>query len=197
MPQSASPIPAPELSFVRSMTDTDGKWILHGEYSIWSGARKPGEAPYLIHEWRDNGVLPIPPAATHAVMHRIPAGTPFEVTHLFGFWIEVDVDTVWIDAPGAGGQHYALIVGGAQGKPGEAACLWVCPKCAVRFASAEFAVPHQRFERFLEFAQDRMRAFNAQPQLRTCPGCGTVHPPSYGFDRNLDSDEERQARQAP
>lgn len=196
MPQNASAIPAPELSFVRSMADTEGKWVLHGEYSIWSGAQKPGEAPYLLHEWRENGVLPILRAETHPIMHRIPAGTPFEVAHLFGFWIVIDVDTVWIDAAGEAGHNYALLVGGAQGKPGDAACLWVCPKCAAQFARGAFAVPRQRFERFLEFAQERVRAFNADLQLRTCPRCGAVHPPSYGFDAKLDSDDERQARHA-
>jgi rubredoxin len=197
MASNNSAIPAPELSFVRSMADTEGKWVLHGDYSIWSGAQKPGEPPYLLNEWRDNGVLPIPPATSHPIMHRIPAGTPFEVARLFGFWLVVDVDTVWIDAAGVGGQHYALIVGGTQGKPGEAACLWVCPKCAALFARETFAVPRQRFERFLDFAEARVRAFNADPQRRACPSCGAVHPPSYGFNAKLDSDEERQARQAP
>ncbi|HXQ49943.1 MAG TPA: hypothetical protein VN802_02515 [Stellaceae bacterium] len=193
----ASDIPAPELSFVRSMADTGGKWVLHGEYSIWSGPQKPGKAAYFLHHWQDDGVLPIPRAASRPVMHRIPAGTPFEVAHLFGFWIVVDVDTVWIDAPGADGHNYALIVGGAQGKPGEATCLWICPKCAGRMAGASFAVPRQHFERFLEFAEGRVRLFNAQTLMRTCPRCGAVHPPSYGFDASLDGDQEREARQAP
>jgi hypothetical protein len=190
-------IPAPELSFVRSMADTDGKWVLHGDYSIWSSAQKPDGPPYRLHEWREDGVVPIPPATSHPILHRIAAGTPFEVAHLFGYWIAVDVDTVWIDAAGDGGQHYALIVGGTQGKPGEASCLWVCPKCATLFARESFAIPRQRLERFLDFAQTRLRAFNADPQRRTCPRCAAVHPASYGFDTTLDSAEERQARLAP
>jgi hypothetical protein len=190
-------IPSVELSFVRSMLDTDGKWVLHGEYSIWSGGQKPGEPAYLLLERHETGVLPIPHAETHPIMHRIAAGTPFAVMHLFGFWVAIDVDTVWLDALGEAGHHYALMVGGAQGKPGQAACLFVCPKCAASFARAEFAVPRQRFERFLDFAEARVRAFNADMTLRACPSCGTVHPPSYGFDQALDGDTERQARQAP
>jgi hypothetical protein len=190
-------VPAPELSFVRSMADTGGQWLLHGEYSIWSGTQEPGAAPYRLHQWHEGGVLPIPPAASRPIMHRIPAGTPFQVAHLFGFWIVVDVDTVWIDAPGADGHHHALIVGGTLGKPGEALCLWVCPKCAAQFSSTPFSVPRQRFERYLEFADGRVRAFNADARLRTCPQCGAVHPPSYGFDAALDGAEEKRARQAP
>jgi len=196
MSPAETAVPPVELSFIRSMRDTDGKWVLHGEYSIWSGGQRPDGPPYLLHEWREDGVLPIPRAETHPVMHRIAAGTPFEVAHLFGFWIAVDVDTVWIDALSDGGHHYALIVGGTLGKPGQAACLWVCPKCAAPIARAEFAVPRQRFERFLDFAQERVRAFNADPRLRTCERCGTVHPPSYGFDPALDTDNESKARHA-
>ena len=59
------------------------------------------------------------------------------------------------------------------------------------FARESFAVPRQRLERFLDFAQGRVRAFNADRQRRTCPRCGAVHPPSYGFDAKLDSDDER------
>jgi hypothetical protein len=197
MPPDQSAVPPVELSFVRSMLDTDGKWVLHGEYSIWSGGPRPGEPAYLLHELHENGVLAIPRAQTHPIMHRIAAGTPFEVAHLFGFWISVDVDTVWLDALDEGGHQYALIVGGTQGKPGRAACLWVCPKCAVAFARAEFALPSQRFERFLEFAQGRVRAFNADVKLRTCPRCGNVHPSSYGFDPTLDTEDDKKARQAP
>jgi hypothetical protein len=186
-------IPAPELSFVRSMAETGGQWVLRGDYSIWTGGQK-GDAPYRLHQWQEGGVLPIPAAAERPVMHRIDAGTPFEVAHLFGFWIAVDVDTVWIDAPANDGHHYSLIVGGTVGKPGAASCLWVCPRCAAQLARAEFAVPRQHFERFLEFAETRVAAFNAGAALRTCKACGTVHPPSYGFDESRDGDAERRAR---
>lgn len=195
-PESASGIPAPFMSFVRPMAATDGRWELRGEYSIWSGARKADEPFYLLHEWRAPGVLPLRRQSARPLMHRIVAGTPFEVAHLFGFWIAVDVDTVWIDAasPG-GGQICSLIVGGTVGKPGEASCAWVCPKCATLFGRESFAVPHQRFERFLDFAQDRVRVFNGDPQRRTCPQCGVIHPVSYGFHTALDTDPERKARE--
>jgi hypothetical protein len=197
MAVNASDIPATELSFTRFMTDTEGRWEQHGEYAIWSGAPTPGDPPFVLHEWHDNRVLRIPRAAAHPVLHRIAGGVPFEVAHLFGFWMSVDVDTAWVDHDGPDGQRCALMVGGAKGKPGEAQCLWICPKCGAPFERASFTIPHQRLERFLDFAQERVRAFNADAGLRTCPGCGAVHPPSYGFYAERDGDDERAARRAP
>jgi hypothetical protein len=195
-PTDAAAIPAPELSFVRSMADTGGAWQLHGEYSIWSGARLKDEAPYCLHEWHDRRVLPIPLSKTRPVLHCIAAGTPFEVAHLFGFWIVADVDTVWVDAASGEGQRCGLILGGAKGKPGDAACFWVCPRCGGLMARQSFAVPHQRFERFLDFAETQVRAFNADAALRACAECGAAHPPSYGFRAALDGEVERAARAA-
>ena len=42
----------------------------------------------------------------------------------------------------------------------------------------------------------RVRAFNADAQLRICPNCGAVHPPIYGFHAEADTPEERAAREA-
>jgi len=194
MAESATEIPSPLLSFARAMGDTDGKWQLRGEYAIWAGSRKEDE-PYLLHEWRDKRVVPIRRSSARPVMHRILGGVPFEVAHLFGFWITVDVDTVWIDAGEDAKRCAALIVGGTKGKPAKAECGWVCPKCGEIFNRAVFAIPHQHFERFLDFADERVRAFNADAALRKCPQCNAIHPPSYGFDAHRDGDIERTARQ--
>jgi hypothetical protein len=129
-------------------------------------------------------------------MHRIIGGTPFVVAHLFGFWITVDVDAVWIDAGDHANQYCALVVGGTKGKPEKADCAWVCPKCGDVFSGSSFTVPHQHFERFLDFAQERVHAFNLDPKLRQCPACGSLHPVSYGFYVQRDTNEERKAREA-
>jgi hypothetical protein len=192
---TAGALATPVLSFVRSMTETNGRWELRGEYAIWCGRRDPGMEPWLLHEKRDNGVLAVPRDPTRPLLHRVAAGTAFEVAHLFGFWITTDVDTVWVDAAGGDDQCSALIVGGSKDKPGEASCAWVCPKCAALFAVSSFAIPRQRFERFIDYAQDRVRAFNAEATRRTCPQCGNVHPISYGFDERIDTAVERLARQ--
>jgi rubredoxin len=189
-----SMIPAPELSFFLSMSETSSRWERHGDYSIWCGGSAPGSAVYVLNEWRDDRFLAVPRRGAHPVMHRIAAGTPFEVERLFGFWMSLDVDSVWIDTSVSGGQRCALVVGGSKGKPSDAACLWVCPKCGAPFARDSFAIARQRLERFLEFAQERVRAFNADAQVRTCPSCAAVHPPSYGFYMDADGEAERAAR---
>jgi hypothetical protein len=190
----AAAVRGPVLSFVRSMAETDGRWELRGEYAIWCGRRAPDDAPFLLHERCEGGVRPIRRCDSHPLLHRIVAGTAFEVAHLFGFWIATDVDTVWVDAPGHGDQYCALIVGGTRDKPAQASCGWVCPRCAAHFAAASFAIPRQRFERFIAFAQDQVREFNADATRRTCPDCSNVHPLSYGFYQDLDTADERQAR---
>ena len=73
--ENVDQLPAPVLSFVRSMAETAGKWELQGDYSIWSGGRPTGTSPYLLHELCDKGVVPIRRPTTRPVMHRIPAGT--------------------------------------------------------------------------------------------------------------------------
>jgi hypothetical protein len=190
----SSAIPAPELSFFQSMGETSRRWERHGDYSIWCGAPALGSAVYVFNEWRDHRVLTVPRRNAHSVMHRIAAGTPFEVEHLFGFWMILDVDSVWIDTSVFGGQRCALVVGGTKGKPAEAACLWICPKCGAPFARASFAIPRQRLERFLAFAQERVRIFNADERVRTCPSCAAVHPPSYGYYTEDDGEAEQAAR---
>ena len=40
----------------------------------------------------------------------------------------------------------------------------------------------------------RVRDFNADAKLRTCPKCSAVHPPSYGFFAAQDTVEEHAAR---
>ena len=187
---------APELSFVVRMSDPDVRWQRHGDYAIWCGSRKADESAYVLHEWSDNGVLPIPHRTERPIVHRIVQGTPYHVSHLFGFWIEHDVDAVWLEAPGAGATSYTLMVGGTSGKAAETASLFVCPKCAAPFGRETVDTARQGYAHFIEVAAGRVRAFNADPKLRTCPKCGAVHPPIYGFYANTDTAEERAARQA-
>lgn len=176
------------------MGDTPSRWERHGDYSIWCGGSASGSAVYVLNEWRDNRVLAVPRRDAHPVMHRIAAGTPFEVERLFGFWMSLDVDSVWIDTSVSGRQRCALVVGGTKGKPADAACLWICPKCGTPLARSSFAIERQRFERFLGFAQDRVRMFNADERVRRCPSCAAVHPPSYGFYMEEDGEAEQAAR---
>jgi predicted RNA-binding Zn-ribbon protein involved in translation (DUF1610 family) len=189
-------VAGPELSYTRRMEDAPSGWRRRGDYAIWGGSRKLDESPYVLHEWCDRGVIPIPHRTGRPILHRIAQGTPYHVSGLFGFWIEHDVDATWLEAPAQGGSHYALLVGGSSGKPANTASLFVCPKCAAAFGREVVSIARQGFSAFLKTALRRVREFNADPALRTCPKCGAVHPPTYGFYAEKDDAVERAARLA-
>ena len=194
-PARTAAIQAPELSYTRRMAEAPTGWQQRGDYAIWGGNRTAEEAPYVLHEWCAEGVIPIPHRTGRPIMHRIAKGTPYHVNRLFGFWIEHDVDAIWLEAPAEGSSHYTLMVGGTTGTPSNTASLFVCPKCAAQFGRESALITHQRYSVFLNSTLHRVRAFNADTELRTCPKCGGVHPPTYGFYANDDTAQERSARE--
>nr|ART40448.1 K791 [uncultured bacterium] len=187
---------APELSFVKRMSETDSRWQRHGDYAIWTGNRRLDEPGYVLHEWSEKGVVPIPHRRPSPVLHRIAGGTPYHVSHLFGFWITHDVDAVWLETVKDGASYYALMVGGTSGKPAKTDSSFVCPKCAASFGRETFDTARQGYEQFLTHARERVRAFNGDAALRTCPKCKAVHPPTYAFYAEADTADERTARLA-
>ncbi|MGH7034617.1 MAG: hypothetical protein ACREFL_12875 [Stellaceae bacterium] len=186
----------PELAFDFDVTEPTGPWIRRGNHALWLATRPSGELPYLLHEWCEQGVRPFPSSAAKPVFHRIPEGTPYHISHLFGFWMANDVDAMLLTVPRGPVTHLMLVVGGRTGKPAEASALHVCPRCAARFGEAKFSEVQSGYERFLGFALSRVRAFNADERLRACPRCGAVHPPTYGFHHEADTPQERAAREA-
>ncbi len=183
----------PELSFDIDVTASDGTWIRRGNHAIWRGSRAAGATPYLLHEWTERGVRPFPLRDDKPVLHRVPAGTPYHIARLFGFWVVNDVDAMLLTAKRDDTTYHMLVVGGLTEGLREAACLFVCPKCAARFGEEKFAFRGD-YEGFIAFASKRVRAFNADAALRTCPRCGHVHPPIYGFHADADTPDERAAR---
>lgn len=184
----------PSLSFHLPISGNDGRWERKGDYVLWGGSRKLTEPSYALHEWVEKGVLLIPTRSEPSLVHRIPAGQPYHVSHLFGFWIINDCDAIWIEVNRQEASYYTLMVGGVSGKPADSTCLWICPKCASRFGAETIDVG--AYEGFLEFGLRRVRAFNADPALRTCPRCRAIHPLTYGFHMEADTPEERAAREA-
>jgi len=185
----------PVLSTGFLLGHTDGRWGQCGQYIIWGGKRDDDEPPYLMHEWIGQGVVPIPARRQPTLFHRVPAGRPYHVARLFGFWIVNDCDALWFESTRGDATYYALMIGGVSGKPEIASCLWVCPKCAARFNEGSVEVLGQ-YDKFLRVALERVRAFNGSQALRTCPRCAAVHAPVYGFYEADDTAEERAARQA-
>ena len=186
----------PELGFDFDVTSPTGPWIRRGHHALWRATRGADLPPYVLHEWCDRGVRPFPSREAKPVFHRIPEGTPYHIAHLFGFWIVNDVDAMLLTVPRGLITQFMLVVGGRTGKPAEARYLNVCPKCAARFGEASFAEVQSGYERFLDFALTRVRAFNSDAQLRTCPNCGAVHPLIYGFYEEADTTQERAARES-
>jgi hypothetical protein len=186
----------PELSFDIDVTASDGTWIRRGNHAIWRGSRAAGETPYLLHEWTERGVRPFPLRDDKPVLHRVPAGTPYHIAHLFGFWVVNDVDAMLLTAKRDGTTYHMLVVGGRTQGFAAASCLFVCPKCAARFGEQKGPAMGGSYQPFIDFALKRVRAVNADAALRTCPRCGAAHPPIYGFHAEADTPDERAARDA-
>jgi hypothetical protein len=105
-----------------------------------------------------------------------------------------DIDAMLLTVKRGETIHHMLTVGGRTGRPAAASVLFVCPKCATKFGEETFAEVQSGYERFIEFALKKVRAFNADAKLRTCPKCGAVHPTIYGFHEKADTPAESAAR---
>jgi len=185
----------PTLSFDVDVTAGDGRWARKGHHAIWSGRREANEPPYVLHEWTERGVRPFLRRDDNAHLRRVPAGTPYHIARLFGFWVINDVDALLLSAKRGETDYYMLVIGGRSDGLRHATCLFVCPKCAARFGEEGFEL-RGKYEDFIAFASKRVRAFNAEASQRTCPKCGHVHPPTYGFDAEADTAEEHAGRVA-
>jgi hypothetical protein len=184
----------PELAFDFDITAPTGTWIRRGHHALWRTTRLADEPQYILHEWTDKGVRPFPRLDGKPSFQRIPEGTPYHISHLFGFWIVNDVDAMLLTVRAGTQTHHMLVVGGRTGRPAEATCLHVCPKCAARFGEERFAAVQSGYERFLDFCLTHVRAFNADESLRTCPKCRAMLPLTYGFHEEADTPEEHMAR---
>lgn len=182
-------IPSPDMSHARIFAEHRSKWEVRGQYAIWTGSRAPGEARYRLLERLGRKVAPIEWPNGGAVMHRIAADREFMVENLAGYWLRLDVDSIWIEAPSSGGQYCMLIIGGSTGKPDAANVGWVCPKCGSSLAFKAFGRPLRDFPTFLTSADKWVDEFNSKPEARTCQECGTVHPESQklAHDNALES----------
>ena len=181
---SESRIPSPDMSFARLFGDNRSKWGVRGQYAIWTGSRALDEERYCLLERVDRGVLRMQRESGASMMHRIPAETEFTIENLMGYWLKLDVDSIWFDIPSPAGQYCLLVVGGCTDKPSFASVGWVCPKCASSMASKAFDRPLRDFESFLKAADKCVEAFNSDVELRTCHDCGGEHPKSYGLVRD-------------
>ncbi len=170
-----------------------GAWAASGDHHIWHGRFAPDHPALEVWEWREAGIVRLPLADN--ALNMIPAGTPFHIEHLFGFWRVSAADTNWVRSVQADGVYYVMLVGGLNGADVAEEAAWFCPGCGgelVRHRLARGGDP----ARYWHAQLDRVRAFNADNGARTCRSCGTVHPAVYGFDPASDTADEARARRA-
>jgi hypothetical protein len=168
----------------------DGDWQEASRYHIWT-KKYPLDAPALsLLERHTQGVARVPEQSR--VMHRVAAGTPYHIEHLFGFWHTTANDTVFLRTEIDGSVIYTLIV--ATTKIGIEKMEWYCPKCDHRAHGAEFQGRRYGLRAFWKHTTEEARAFNASAAT-ACANCGHVHPSAYGFDYRADNDDERKGRE--
>jgi len=169
----------------------DGSWQEASRYQIWTRKAALADPALSVLERRDGKVLRVPERSR--VMHRIPGGVPHHIEHLFGFWRTTAADTVFIRAEMDDEVYYTLIVATTGRDVGTETVAWYCPKCGAELQSAAFPAARFGLRAFWNHALEQARAFNAAA-ARTCAGCGTTHPHAYGFDAQVDRDDEREGR---
>jgi hypothetical protein len=169
-----------------------GQWLATVDYIVWSGYFEDADPPLSIWELYEGGAVRIP--ERDDLMHVIPGGTPYHIEHLFGYWRICDADMVYFRTRQEGQVYYLLVAGGRPGNYTHDTLLWVCPKCAARFNRHEFETGKVAWKRFWDAELDRVRAFNDDAALRTCPDCAHLHPPGYGFYPSSDNAAEAEAR---
>ncbi len=186
--------PVLSLNFPLRTPDTPpGAWAASGDHHVWRGRFAPGHPPLEVWEWHEAGIVRLPLAAN--ALNMIPAGTPFHIEHLFGFWRVSAADVNWVRTVQEDGVYYLMLVGGLNGADVAEETVWFCPGCGaelVRHRQARGGDP----ESYWRTQLDRVRAFNADARARTCRSCGTVHPTVYGFDPASDTAAEASARRA-
>ena len=186
---------APILHYDIPLKPPDGgfnRWQASVDYIVWSGCW-PKDAPGLtIWELVEGGAVRIPEQDN--LMHVIRGGTPHHIEHLFGYWRVCDADIIYFRTVQRDEVYYLLVTGGKPGSYKTDALLWVCPKCATQMNRQDFLTGKAGWKRFWDAELDRVRTFNADESLRTCPGCGFVHPAGYGFYPTEDDPVEADAR---
>lgn len=170
----------------------DGTWQEPSRYQVWTNRYRLTEPPLSIIERRERSVFRVPEAVR--VMHRIPAFTPYHVEHFFGFWRTTGSDTIFIRAEVEEFAYYTFIIGTHSTGFGPETIAWFCPNCGAELRSLTFDLKRVGLKRFLASALNAVREFNASPAVRTCEGCGNVHPYAYGMYEQRDEAIERKGR---
>jgi len=167
----------------------EGEWQAASRYHVWTRKFPLNAAPLSLLERHAGDIARVPEQPR--VMHRVPAGTPYHVEHLFGFWHKSSNDTLFLRTEIGDAVDYTMIV--ATTKIGVETIAWYCPKCGTALGTVDFQARRFGLRAFWKQTTDRAREFNALAE-RTCAQCGHLHPATYGFNERTDTEEERQGR---
>jgi hypothetical protein len=180
------PIPEPVMQYHVPFADVLGHaaagcepWRAYGQHQLWIGRYPPGAPPLYVQELRPQGLLEYDTA--DFLLHRVAAGTPYRVTHLFGFWHVSDEDLLWFQIPRTDLTFYLALAGGSTGLPGNHSILWICGECAREIYRRDLTGVGDTGLLLTRVAAPVVQAFNADAALRRCPGCGWEHPSAYPF----------------
>jgi predicted RNA-binding Zn-ribbon protein involved in translation (DUF1610 family) len=168
-----------------------GGWQSANNYCMWVGLQPPDAPPYQVLVRPEQKILYLP--LKPRMMHLIPAGCPYRVTHRFAPWRICDADTIYLRVVEPEGVYTALLTALSQPVKQDH-LLWLCPFCGHEIGREPFDTRRNGLIAFWQFQLARVREFNAAP--KSCPSCGKAHPLGYGFEPGQDTAEEQAARAA-
>ena len=129
-------------------------------------------------------------------IHITAGGTPHRVRHNFGFWHINDMDELYLGLANPAGSplgHYLVIMQTPTGNEGDS-WAWYCEQCTTMLFERRFATGVHGLQGMFKATEMAVRAYNSDPQHRTCPECGHLNPMGYAWNTNHDTPEERAAR---
>jgi hypothetical protein len=115
-------------------------------------------------------------------LHVTTAGTPHRVLYL-------GLSNPTGDPLG----HYLVIMQTPTGKEGDS-WAWYCERCTTMLFERRFATGEHGLQGMFKATEMAVRAYNSEPQNRTCPECGHINPMGYAWNANHDTPQERAAR---
>jgi hypothetical protein len=154
-------------------------WRSVGQHEVWVGRYPAAHPPLHVQEMHQRRCVEF--AKPGYCMHRVAAGTPYRVSHLFGFWHVSDADLNWLQFERSGLTFYVALAGGSTGLPGDQAIAWYCARCGEQINRQEFGRAGRAGRFLARGCQPAIEVFNATTDKRRCRACHWEHPPAYPF----------------
>src|SRR3712207_3652181 len=174
---SNPPIPEPIMAYYVPFADVLGHaepgcepWQAYGQHELWIGRYPPGAPALHVQELRPQGLLEYD--KPDFLLHRVVAGTPYRVSHLFGFWHVSDEDLLWFQIPRTELTFYIALAGGATNVAGDHSIVWYCGECAHEIYRRDFTGVGHTGDFLTQESAPVVEAFNADAALRRCRACG-------------------------